>query len=237
MRVGIVHVGHMQEPTHSPHGKPDGPEPMFNIPFVPLVVAVGLIILYGVQSRTPDQGLQLGFRSDDLQQGYWQGLFTYTLVHGGWMHVIMNSLGIVAFGSPVARDLNRGLGTIAWLVFFVLCGVIAGVGYCLFNMNETVWVIGSSGAMFGLIGASTRLIAGPGLLIPLFHPVVIRAALVWLGITAALGLAQGMLTSTSAVVAWETHIVGFIAGVLLIGPFHRMFGQKRPDWVVPDNQS
>lgn len=227
----------MNDHTQYPDDGAPKREPILKVPFVPLVVALGLIALYVVELRMPDQGTHLGFRADDLQQGYWPGMFTYMTVHGGWMHVIMNSVGIIAFGAPVARDLTRGLGAVAWLLFFILCGVIAAIGYSLLNMGQTVWVIGASGALFGLIGASTRLLAGPGLLLPIWHPVVLKTSLAWLGATAVLGMFGGAIGGAGAEIAWETHVVGFIAGLILIGPFHALFGLRLPQDPVSGNLS
>lgn len=203
-------------------------EPMFNIPFVPLVVAVGLVVLYWAQGTLSDGGLSLALRPIDIENGYLQGLVTHIAVHGGWVHVIMNAIGTIAFGAPVARDLVRGLGAVAWLVFYIVCGVIGGLGYALINWGDVVPVVGASGAVFGMIGASLRLMAGPGLLIPLFHPLVMRSAVAWLAVTIIFGLMGGVLVGEGARVAWEAHLFGFFAGIILIDPFHRLFGMKRP---------
>lgn len=203
-------------------------EPMFNIPFVPLVVAVGLVALYWAQGGLPDDGMSLALRPIDIENGYLSGLVSHIAVHGGWSHVIMNAIGTIAFGAPVARDLVRGLGAIAWLLFYIMCGAIGGLGYALINWGDVMPVVGASGAVFGLIGASLRLMAGPGLLIPLLHPLVLRSAAAWLVATIVLGLLSGIFVGEGARIAWEAHLFGFFAGIILIGPFHQLFGMKGP---------
>lgn len=204
-------------------------EPMFNIPFVPMVVAAGLVGLYWAQGTLSDGGLALALRPIDIESGYYQGVVTHMVVHGGWTHVIMNAIGTIAFGAPVARDLVRGMGAVAWLLFYIVCGVLAGLGYALLNWGDVVPVVGASGAVFGLIGASLRLMAGPGLLIPLLHTMVLRGAAAWLAVTVVFGLMSGFLVGDGARIAWEAHLFGFIAGIVLIDPFHRLFGMKRPE--------
>lgn len=201
-------------------------EPIFKVPFIPLVVAAGLIALYAAQAGLPDQGLGMGLRPVDLEQGYLAGLFTHMIVHGGWLHVLMNAFAIVAFGSPVARDFDKPLGPTGWILFFILCGVIAGGGYALIHAGDTTPVVGASGAAFGLIGASLRLMAGPGFLIPLTHPSVLRGAAAWMGVNLLTGLLGGSLGGEGTQIAWEAHAVGFVAGILLIGPFHAVFSRK-----------
>ena len=207
---------------------PRAKEPIFNIPFLPMLVAVGLIALYAVQGDVNQAANILGFRPTDLGQGHYTGLATHMIVHGSWMHVIMNSVGIIAFGAPVARDLSRGVAPLAWIALFIVCGIAGALGYAAVNMGSAIPMIGASGALFGLIGASLRLMAGPGILIPLFHPLVIRSAIAWLAVTVLVGMAGGFLAGDSARVAWEAHLFGFIAGIILIGPIHALFGLKHP---------
>ncbi|WP_297804986.1 rhomboid family intramembrane serine protease [uncultured Brevundimonas sp.] len=218
----------MTEHDPRPHSpvQPHQREPMFNIPFVPLIVAVGLVALYAMQGQLPDDGLAWGLRPIDLQHGHYSGLLTHMVVHGSWAHVLMNALGLIAFGSPVARDLSRGLGPAAWLAFFIIGGVFAGGVYALIHWGNAIPVVGASGAVFAMIGASLRLMAGPCLLIPLFHPVVMRGAFVWMAVNAVTGIFGGLLTGDGAAVAWEAHAAGFVAGIILVGPFHRFFGVK-----------
>lgn len=217
----------MQDTPNDPN-TPRAKEPMFNIPFLPMLAAVGLVALYAVQGDVNQAANILGFRPVDLEQGHYTGLLTHMIVHGSWMHVIMNSVGIIAFGAPVARDLSRGVAPLAWIVLFIVCGVAGALGYAAFNMGSTIPVVGASGALFGLIGASLRLMAGPGILIPLFHPLVLRSAIAWLAVTVLVGMAGGFLAGDSARVAWEAHLFGFIAGIILIGPIHALFGLKHP---------
>jgi membrane associated rhomboid family serine protease len=143
----------------------------------------------------------------------------------------------VAFGSPVARWLGTGArGGAAFFVFFILCGVIAGLGYggwfdltVLFSHSTSDWaLVGASGAASGLMGAAARLIEGRGRLGSIVGPRVVAMGAAWVVVNAVLGV-SGLTPGTGgAPVAWEAHIIGFFAGVLLIGITGWLAG-VRPD--------
>lgn len=206
--------------------QPQGHEPIFKVPFMPMIIAIGLLGLYMAQSSLGQGGMELALRPVDLSHGYLSGLLTHMVVHGSWPHVIMNAVALLAFGAPVARDFDKGFGPIGWMLFFIVCGVAGGLGYALLHWGDATPMIGASGAVFGMIGASVRLMAGPGLLIPLFHPVVLRGALVWMGVNLLTGMLGGVLTGGTGGIAWEAHAFGFLAGIILIAPFHRIFSRQ-----------
>lgn len=64
---------------------PAGPqrERVFNAPFLPVLIAASMPVLFWFQERLPDQGMSMAFRAADLWQGRWTGLFTSMLLHGG----------------------------------------------------------------------------------------------------------------------------------------------------------
>lgn len=223
VRAVAVHLSGMDPEMHPPVRR----EPVFKIPFVPLVVGLGLIALYAVQGQLAYGGLVLGLRPADLADGYYTGLLTHMIAHGGWMHVLMNAFAVVAFGAPVMRDFDRAAGPIGWLVFFIICGVLAGAGYSALHAGDPTPVVGASGAAFGLIGASLRLMAGPGFLIPITHPSVLRGAAAWMGVNLLTGLLGSTIAGDGAAIAWEAHAAGFIAGLILIGPFHAILSRKQ----------
>lgn len=199
-------------------------ERIFNAPFLPMLIAASMPVLYWFQERLPDQGLSMAFRATDLWQGRWGGLFTSMLLHGGWTHVAMNAVAALAFGAPVARLLSRGLAPLAFIALYILSGVVAAFGYGLCHPGSMTPLVGASGAVFGLIGASTRLMWGHGRVLPLFHSAVLKQAAVWMLVNVfvgLIGLAPGM---GGASIAWEAHAFGFLVGVLAIGPLGRWFG-------------
>lgn len=209
----------------------DGPtdpsrERIFNAPFLPVLIAVSMPVLYWFQERMADQGMSMAFRAVDLWQGRWTGLFTSMLLHGGWGHVAMNAVGALAFGAPVARLLSRGPGPLAFLALYIVSGVVAALGFGLCHPGSESNLVGASGAVFGLIGAATRLMGGHGRVLPLFHSGVLKQAGAWMAANLVVGLIGLAPGAGGASIAWEAHAFGFLVGILAIGPLGRWFGPR-----------
>lgn len=210
----------------SPAGSPPR-EPILNAPGAVLAVTAAIVAAYAVQSLIApgvDWGLRGGVSSEALRQGLWWTPLSALFIHGGWSHALMNAAGALAFGTPVARLLEGRRGG-PWLfyLFYVVAGLIANLGYAVLNWNSPVPAVGASGAVLGLMGAASRLLfAPPGELWPIFSRVPvgmaagIAAVSLLIGVT---GITPGM---PGAVVAWEAHLFGYLAGLLLIGPFARL---------------
>lgn len=192
-------------------------EKILNAPLLPVLIAVSMLVLYFLQQRLPDQGLSMAFRASDLQAGAWSGLFTSMLLHGGWVHAGMNAVGALAFGAPLARLLERGAGPLLFIAFYIASGVISALGYGLVHWGSTAPLVGASGAVFGLIGASTRLLGGRGEVLPLFDPAVVRSSLAWMGANLVVGLIGLAPGAEGARIAWEAHAFGFLFGLLAVG--------------------
>ncbi|MGD1935127.1 MAG: rhomboid family intramembrane serine protease [Candidatus Phaeomarinobacter sp.] len=162
---------------------------------------------------------------------------TYAFLHGGWMHLIFNSVWLLAFGTPVARR----LGTIRFLFFYLACGLIAGIVYAGAQAGSLAALVGASGAISGVVaGAALFVFEKQGPLarfgfdygaeelraVPrrpahkaLGSGPALMFTAVWLGLTlltGALGMAD---VGDTATIAWEAHLGGFIAGILLFPRF------------------
>ena len=159
--------------------------------------------------------------------GLWWTPLTHMFMHltwtvpYGWAHIVMNTGALIALGPAIAQRLGRDLlGGLLFLTFFVVCG-LAGAGAFLLLAPEQVPAIGASGAIFGLWGAVARL-SGPGKaqLAPLFSPGVGRqviSAIVSNLLVVGLGAGYGLASGQGIIgVAWQAHLGGFIAGILLI---------------------
>lgn len=210
-------------------------EPAFNIPWPVAVLAVVLVGLHLARVASGVRPDAFALTRSDLVSGQIAPLFTYIFVHGGWPHVLLNSVFCVAFGAPVARWLGTGMrGAGAFFVFFLLCGVVAGVGYggwidalALFGRPSSEWaLVGASGAASGLMGAAARLIDGQGRLGSIAGRRVVGMGAAWVLVNAVLGLSGLSPGTGGAPVAWEAHIIGFFAGVLLIGITGRLAGAR-----------
>jgi membrane associated rhomboid family serine protease len=200
-------------------------QPAFNAPLVVLLLVVSMPTLFFFQRDLPDMGMSMAFAPMDLEQGRWGGLLTSMLLHGGWAHAIMNAVAALAFGAPVARLFGDKIGPTVFLLFYVGCGVLAALGYGLIHWGSSEPMVGASGAVFGLIGAATRLLGGEGRVLPISDRRVVTASIAWMGINALTGLIGYAPGAGGAQIAWEAHAVGFVVGFLAIGPLGSLFGK------------
>jgi len=152
--------------------------------------------------------------------------FTSMFLHGGWLHLIGNMWYLWIFGDNV----EDRLGHFTYLVFYLLCGLGAGIVHTALNPNTTVPSIGASGAIAGVLGA--YVISYPFArvltLIPIFIfiqvieiPAVIVLGL-WFVMQFLYGTASLALTGPNAGgVAWWAHVGGFVIGIILVNLFPR----------------
>ena len=84
-----------------------------------------------------------------LGGAFWQP-FTYMFLHGGLLHLFLNMLWLFFFG----KDVERALGTRAFLRFYLTCGA---VGVLATLIPAMLWggasVTGASGAVMGVLVA------------------------------------------------------------------------------------
>jgi len=220
------------QPPHPAPGDPayrPAKEPIVNAPWPVAVLCVGLVALYFIQSRFPIDEVSdaLAF-SPSVIWSEPRRMITYGFVHGSWAHVLMNAGFILAFGAPVARWFGPSLrGVVGFYVFYLVCGILAAFGFALVHPGQAVPVVGASGAASGLMGAAARMIAGQGSLGPLFSRPVGSMAAAWLAVNVIMAFAGGLLPGAGpAGAAWEAHLAGFMAGVLLVGVFGRLAGRR-----------
>jgi membrane associated rhomboid family serine protease len=154
-------------------------------------------------------------------------------LHGSWLHLLGNMLFLWVFGNNVEDRLGR----VRYALFYLLCGYAATYGFAFADPNGTTTLVGASGAIAGVLGAYLVMFprARVTSLVPflLFLPARLPAWVV-LGSWFVLQwfYAQGASIGTGAGVAYLAHVVGFIAGVILIillGGLRRQGGPP-PTW-------
>ena len=124
---------------------------------------------------------------------------------------------------PVARFLGTGArGVSAFLVFYLACGALANLAYAAVHPGEEALLVGASGAVSGLMGAASRLIAGRGRVGPILSRPVLGMGGAWLAINLLIALVGFAPGAGDAAIAWEAHVAGFVVGVLLFGPLVRV---------------
>jgi membrane associated rhomboid family serine protease len=148
-------------------------------------------------------------------------LFTSMFLHGGLLHIASNMLYLFVFGDNVEDK----LGHVRFLLFYLACGVIAGITHIVVNADSSVPSIGASGAIAGVLAAYLRLFPhaqvrtllfiGPFILIPRIAAAFL--ILFWFITQFLSGVISLGATSqeTSGVAVWA-HIGGFIGGLILL---------------------
>ncbi len=162
---------------------------------------------------------------------YWP-FFTNMFLHASWFHLIVNMWALWIFGDNV----EDRLGHIRYLVFYLLCGIVASITHFIFNINSTIPVVGASGAIAGVMGAYIVLFPRSRIitLIPLFFiPYFIEIpAIIFLGFWFLSQLIAGTFSifvgQQAGGVAWWAHIGGFVCGMVL----HGLFKKKEEDYRV-----
>ncbi len=205
------------------------PEPAFNSPWPALAIPAVILLIYLVQALTggPDAAVDaFGFSPAALGQGRWSGLLTALFVHAGWSHVGLNALGALAFGAPVARWIGvRGLGPLIFFAFYLVCGVLGSLGFALVHPGATLMLVGASGAVSGLMGAASRMLGvrSPASgLAPYTSSTVIGLAVGWAIVNALMALFGAPGLGVPGPIAWQAHLFGYAAGLVLIGPVLRL---------------
>ena len=150
-------------------------------------------------------------------------LFTSMFMHGGFAHIAGNMLFLWIFGD----NIEDRLGHAKYLVFYLLCGVIAGLSHVfatgVFATSESALLVpslGASGAISGVLGAYILLHPKRRVTVILFRFLTDVPAYVAIGIWFAFQLISGLGMlgggSQAGGVAYAAHIGGFIAGLILV---------------------
>lgn len=214
--------------------------PALMTPFVTIaIVATCALVFFGVQPRSAESGEEFFYEAASIpceitsgealnsaeirgaecgrgegspvfpDKNIWFSLLSSIFFHGDIAHLLGNLWVLWIFGNNV----EDAYGRIGYVALYVLTGLAASAGHIALNPGSTVPVVGASGAIAGIMGAylvlfpSARVVS---IIPPLFFwPFVIPAALflfVWL-------VAQFALAGAATNIAWEAHVVGFLAGL------------------------
>ncbi len=140
----------------------------------------------------------------------WQ-LVSYAFLHGGWMHIAFNMLGLWMFGQSV----EQALGTGRFLYYYLVCIVGAAALHLAVGVSadSIIPTVGASGGIFGLLLAFGLMFPHARVMM-IFFPVPIEARYFVL-IYGAMELINGV-TNTSSNVAHFAHLGGMLFGFFLL---------------------
>lgn len=223
------------------------PQPFFRVPVVvPLLIALlaGIELsrefiweaatnhIYGMYGFIPARYSTAFLAAHHVNAG---SLFeraapfvTYIFLHGSFAHMAANCIWLLAFGPLVARRYGGAL----FLVYFLLCGIAGACFYLAWDWGSPAAVVGASASVAGMMGAAFRIM-GPRPLEQAIVPAsllsrrILSWSAVWLGvnfIAGVLGLGAGPGVQ---LIAWQAHIGGYLAGLLLVDPFEWLTRRHR----------
>ncbi len=165
----------------------------------------------------------------------WFTLISSQFLHGGLLHIGGNMLYLWIFGNNIEEQLGRS----KYIIFYLLCGVLASLAQWFFSQQSDIPSLGASGAIAGVMGAyiikfpRARILT----LIPIgFFITTFRIpALFFLGFwfvqqafygVADLGAPTNIGMETGGVAYWA-HAGGFAVGAIL-GPIFGLFSDSGP---------
>jgi membrane associated rhomboid family serine protease len=205
-------------------------EPIFNMPQVVTWTASLLLLLYflfvlqphEVQMRLVWDFAFIPARLGQLPPEYaslphssfaW-GLLTMVThagLHGSLLHVGFNVAWLAAFGTIVARV----AGTRAYLITFLVGAAAGAAVFWAVHPGDVVPVVGASGGISALMGAAARFFYGPGMA-RLTDPRILTFTAIWLAVNLIFGVGGFGAGGETGQIAWEAHMGGYFAGLLLI---------------------
>jgi membrane associated rhomboid family serine protease len=158
------------------------------------------------------QGLQLANSPSPIYLTLLSAMF----MHGGWLHLGGNMLYLWIFGDNV----EDRMGHLKYLIFYLLCGVLASGTHIFFGPNSVIPSLGASGAIAGVLGAYLVLFPRQGVRVFQFGMIVEVPALIVIGLWGLLQFISGFGSlgsgGASGGVAFMAHVGGFVAGILLV---------------------
>jgi membrane associated rhomboid family serine protease len=178
------------------------------------------------EALSPLQALaQYVLRDDDSRP--WTAL-SYALLHGSWTHVLINSVWLAAFGTPILRR----CGGIRFFALAAASALGGAVLYAFMNPMQILPMIGASAAISGMMAAVSWFMFAPADWLPegrltqahekprerlsdiIRNRQVLIFLAVWFGANYVFAFVQP-IGVTDASIAWEAHIGGFLVGLAL----------------------
>ena len=211
--------------------------PAVNVPAVVLLLGAAFLAVHGFAHWLDDAGrLDLlerfsfvpAFYGADAERllypeaRFWAPV-SYGFLHGDWMHVGVNCIWLLAFGTPVAKR----FGAARFLLFTFLGFAAGAAAHYVARPDELAPLVGASGAVSAYFGAAARFALLPGrmgsdaaLRLPaatLAQTLTTRATVifivVWLGLNWVVGSGVLPLGPEGVQIAWEAHVGGFVLGL------------------------
>ncbi len=162
--------------------------------------------------------------------------FTYAFIHGDLLHIGVNVAWLLPFGTALARR----FGAWRYAIFMLVVAAAGAFAHLASHPRAMVPMIGASAAISGAMAAAMRFVFQHGgplaawrrhgdrnaygvpaapLNATLRDPRFLIFLAVWIGLNALFGLGTLPIAGEGQQIAWQAHIGGFLAGLLLFNAF------------------
>ena len=146
---------------------------------------------------------------------WWVTPFSSALIHGGWMHLIINMVMLLIAGLQV----ERVVGAAGLVMAYVVGAAVAALAQYFAGPNSVIPMIGASGAISALFGLYSVFFGRPK------QVTVNQKVNRWIHIGWLLAawvviqwMSAALMSGDGVLIATPAHIGGFIAGLLLHRP-------------------
>ena len=160
---------------------------------------------------------------------------TYSLLHANLAHIGFNVLWLLPFGSALARR----FGALRFFLFMAVTAAAGALAHLLTHEHAVAPMIGASASVSGTMAAAIRFAFVQGSFLSfsrgdadaaarvpalsLMHALrnsrVLGFLVVWFGVNIIFGVGSIAIGADGASVAWQAHIGGFLAGLMLFSLF------------------
>jgi membrane associated rhomboid family serine protease len=162
--------------------------------------------------------------------------FTYAFIHADLLHIGLNLAWLLPFGTALARR----FGAWRYVAFMLVMAAAGAFAHLVSYPDGMVPMIGASAAISGAMAAAMRFVFRQGgplsalhagdskiyqapaapLLVTLRDPRFLIFVAVWIGLNALFGLGTVPIgVEQGQDIAWQAHIGGFLAGLVLFDAF------------------
>lgn len=248
-------------------------EPIFNIPPAVIVLTLALCAIHAILTLwlsdqqvetvlelfafSPSRYQAVSSPADSLPGGVPAAIWTfvtYAFLHGNVTHLAVNSVGLIAFGTPLARR----FGTARFLAFFAFTAVAGALAHLVTHLGQEEPVIGASASVTGMMAGALRFVMQPGgplnllradeasayrvpaqsLREMLRNRRIVLFMLIWVVLNAVLAIPLfAMPGAEGLTIAWQAHIGGFLAGLFGFSLFDPISGSPLPEPAQSDSVS
>ncbi len=155
--------------------------------------------------------------------------FGHMFLHAHELHLLGNMLFLYVFG----KSLERRMGHLRFLFFYLVCGLLAMGLHLAMDPVKELPMVGASGAIAGVLGGYLLVFPRARIKLVLWAIILFRAEVpafffLVLWFLFQLVNAQNTLLCLGGCegIAYFAHVGGFLAGMLLVFPFRRKQGGK-----------